>query len=89
MYAALFSYLFLVSLTIFHYHHVDMNEGNYAFANYSDTGESPFDKIIDLTHECMIQQFAGTVINLTHLDGLNLLRLNNSEKFSFTVSVSS
>lgn len=59
-----------------------MQEGSYSFENYADTGNSPFDKLIDLTHECTIQQFASTVINYNHLEGLNLLRLNNEEEFS-------
>ena len=82
-YAALFSYLFLVSLTIFHYHHVDMVEGNYSVESSSGTEQSPFDKLIDVTHECTVQQFAGTVINLNYSEELNIINVVNEEKFLF------
>lgn len=69
-YSVLFPYLFLVSLTIFHYHHVDIQNGNYKFENdVSRTNSNPLDSRDDLTHECMVQQFASTVIdyNFTHV----------------------
>jgi hypothetical protein len=63
-YLFLASYLLLVSLTIFHYHHVNIQSG---FYNYESRTESdnpgPFDKQIDFTHECTVQQFTSTVLN--------------------------
>jgi hypothetical protein len=64
----LLSYLFLVALSIFHYHHVDILAGNYMLESSApETGASPFDKLIDTTHECTIQQFAHTVLDYNHI----------------------
>ena len=65
-YAYLFlaAYLFLVSLTVLHYHHIDIQLNLIKIENNSGTGTGgPFDKLVDATHECMIQQFTSTVLN--------------------------
>ena len=67
----LFSYLFLVTITIFHHHNVDIQFGNLSFSTSSSTNyNGPFDKLIDLTHNCSVQQFAGTILNYTHLPNI-------------------
>lgn len=79
---ALFSYMFLVALTIFHYHHVDLQEGHYSIESGQETEAGPFDKIIDLTHECTIHQFANTVINFNLVADLNLLKVTSEHESS-------
>ncbi len=63
-YLFLAAYLFLLSLTVFHYHHIDITSNNFKIE--TDTGLNsggPFDKLVDINHECMIQQFTRTVLN--------------------------
>ena len=86
-YAALmlFSYLFLVTLSILHYHHVDIQEGNYYFiSNTQNGGSGPFDKLIDGTHECTIQQFASTVLDYDYI--FTPLQINNAGEEEFKVN---
>ncbi len=79
----LIPYLFLVAVTIFHYHHVDIRAGNYGISNSTAQGnDSPFDKLIDLSHNCSVQQFSGTVLNFTYVVSYN------TEKNKFVQSVS-
>jgi len=79
----LLSYLFLVALSIFHYHHVDILEGNYALeSSFPDTGSNPFDKLIDSTHECTIQQFASTVINYSFTNVFDIVITDRGQSFN-------
>lgn len=83
-FSVLITYLFLVSLTIFHYHHVDIQNGNYKLENdVNRTNSNPLDSRDDLTHECMVQQFASTVIdyNFTHV--FNFIQQNGKQDYSF------
>lgn len=67
-YLFLISYTFLISLTVLHYHHVDIQENDFIITqanNYNDSG--PFDKLIDLTHSCPILQFASTILSYNHV----------------------
>ena len=77
------SYLVLVGLTIFHFHHVDIENGYYKIVNEGSGETNPFDKIIDLTHECTVQQFANTVINYNFIGIFNLINNNVEQNFSF------
>ncbi len=89
-YSVLFAYLFLISLTIFHYHHVDIQTGNYKLSNnVNRTNSNPLDSRDDLTHECMVQQFASTVIdyNFTHV--FNFIQQNAEQNFSFLSIINS
>ncbi len=79
----LLSYLFLISLSICHYHHVDIIEGNYSLENgCAGTDSNPFDKLIDSTHECMIQQFAHTVLDYNHIKVFNFVQNTGEQEFS-------
>ncbi len=82
-YIILASYLFLIALTVFHYHHVDIQNGNSKIENNNGSQNDPFDKIIDLTHECTIQQFANTVINYDFTGVFNLINIKTAQSFSF------
>ena len=69
------SYLLLVSVSILHYHHIDMQMGNYNFTRSSnDTCNDPFDKLVDITHECAVQQFTSTVINYNFITVFNVTK---------------
>ena len=79
----LVSYLFLVSLTIFHYHHVNIQNGNYRLENNCGaTGSNPLDKRDDLTHECTIQQFANTILNYSFTTVFNIIENTGKQDFS-------
>lgn len=79
----LLSYIFLVALSIFHYHHVDILEGHYTLeSSFPETGSNPFDKLIDSTHECTIQQFAHTVLDYNHIKVFNLVQNTGEQKYS-------
>jgi hypothetical protein len=69
------SYLLLVSVSILHYHHIDLQLGNYNFARSSnDTCNDPFDKLVDNSHECAVQQFTSTVINYNFITVFNVTK---------------
>jgi hypothetical protein len=47
--------------------------GNYCINSGSnDTCNNPFDKLVDITHECAIQHFTETVINFNFITDFNL-----------------
>jgi hypothetical protein len=77
----LFSYTFLVLLSVFHYHHVDIQDNSFKISNEKNTETNPFDKLIDLTHACTVQQFASTVSNYNHAAPLNLIRNIGEQDF--------
>ncbi len=80
----LLSYLLLVSLSIFHYHHVDLQEGNFKIeSGCTDTGSNPFDKEIDLTHECTIQLFTHSVLDYNFKTEFNIVQNRGEQEFSF------
>ncbi len=84
-YAALllFSYLFLLSLTVLHYHHVNLDKGDVRVELDGGGGTSPFAKIIDLTHECTVQQFANTVLNYSFTGVFNVIENRGGQEFLF------
>ncbi len=83
-YFVLIPYLFLVSLTIFHYHHVDIQNGDYKFENeFSGRNSNPLDSRDDLTHECMVQQFASTIINYSFTGVFNFVQEYGTQDYSF------
>jgi hypothetical protein len=49
--------------------------GNYDIsAGSNDTCNDPFDKLVDITHECAIQQFTSTVINYNFVTVFNVTK---------------
>jgi hypothetical protein len=77
----LFSYAFLILLGVFHFHHVDIQDNSFRIAKEKNTESDPFDKLIDLTHECTVQQFASTVSNYTHITPLSLIKNIGEQDF--------
>ena len=84
----LFSYLFLLTLTVLHYHHVNMDKGDVQIQLGGGGGSSPFAKIIDLTHECTVQQFANTVLNYSFTGVFNIIENKGGQEFLFDDEVS-
>lgn len=80
----LFSYIFLIALSVFHYHHVNIQNDSYKIVNEKSSEANPFDKLVDLTHECTIQQFASTVSNYNHV--VPLASIRNIGEQCFTLS---
>ena len=83
--ALLLPYLFLVGLSILHYHNVDIQIGNYKLVNQTNDGTTnPLDPREDLTHECTIMQFATTVLNFNFSSVLSFIKNSGVENISFT-----
>ena len=80
-YIFLSTYLFLVSLTIFHYHHYDFQLGNY---NLEQTQENqtpnPFDKFTDVNSECIVVHFSTSVVNINYVPIFNT-KIENKEVY--------
>ncbi len=80
-YLFLSAYLFLIALTVFHYHNVDLLEGNYRLESSSTScAAGSFDRLIDLNHECLITQFSSTVLNINYTPKL-FSRKNDSKVY--------
>ena len=80
--ALLLPYLFLVGLSILHYHHVDIQLGNYKIERHVNEGTAnPLDSRDDLTHECVIMQFARTVLNYSFSSTLSFIKNTGEENF--------
>ena len=80
-YLFLSAYLFLIALTIFHYHNVDLKEGNYQIECAGNTASGPLDKLIDLHHECLITQFSSTLLNINYAPKLFSRKYDNKVYF--------
>jgi hypothetical protein len=81
----LVSYLFLISLTVFHHHHVSIQNGDLNFVNTTGSAQdSPFDKLIDLTHDCTILQFAYTVIDYSFTSVYSSTETPNEQPLTFS-----
>ncbi len=78
--ALLLPYLFLVGLSILHYHNIDIQNGNYKLAKQVNDGKpNPLDPRDDLTHECTIMQFASTVLNYSFSSVLSFIKNTGEE----------
>ncbi len=88
--ALLSVYLSFIALTIIHYHHIDLQEGNgYGLTqNTEPNSPDPFNKQIDLTHDCTVQLFSASIINFSFIPliktevnaGCQKLTLNDNNK---------
>lgn len=78
------SYLVLVSISILHYHNIDIQAGNYAITSGgSRTASDPFDKMDDITHECTLQHFANTIINYNFITIFDIIKETAEVNFAF------
>lgn len=67
-YIFLSAYLFLISLTIFHYHHYNFQAGNYKLTQSSENHtHNPFDKFSDVDSECIVSHFSNTIDNISYV----------------------
>ena len=80
-YLFLSAYLLLIAITVFHYHNVDLVEGNYQLECTGNSSSGPFDRLIDLNHECLITQFSSTVININYAPKLFSRKYDNEVYF--------
>lgn len=82
-YIFLGAYLFLISLTIFHYHHYDFWQGNYNLEQTpQDQSTNPFDKFFNLTGECIVSHFINTIDNISYVPILTSESINSEIYFS-------
>jgi len=78
------SYLLLVTISILHYHHINIQAGNYQLSRNSDSNSfDAFDKLDDVTHECTIQHFTETIINYNFLTVLDVIKETSVQNISF------
>lgn len=67
-YIFLAAYLFLISLTIFHYHHYDFQQGHYNLEQIPESQiPNPFDKFSDVNGECIVTHFSNTIDNISYI----------------------
>jgi hypothetical protein len=66
------AYLFLISLTIFHYHHYNFQQGIYNFEQVpKDQPANPFDKFFNLNGECVVEHFVSTIDKINYVPALS------------------
>jgi hypothetical protein len=66
-YLLLSGYLFLVALSVFHYHHIDILKGNYQFNSLSgENASAPIDILVGLDNECIVSHFASTISSINY-----------------------
>ena len=78
------SYLLLVSISILHYHHINIQAGYYDVTSSSrETSADLFDRLDDITHECTIQHFTETIINYNFITVFNVIKETGEQNISF------
>ena len=78
-YIFLSAYLFLISLTIFHYHQYDFTQGNYWLEqSHENQTPNPFDKFTDVNGECAVVHFSNSVVNIYYVPIFNT-KIESSE----------
>ena len=86
-------YLFLVALSVFHYHHINLQNGNYKIeSNSQANSDAPIDKILGLESECVVTHFAGTISIISYvpkiISGIDnsavYISLENYDKLLYT-----
>ncbi|MCL5029394.1 MAG: hypothetical protein M1480_10320 [Bacteroidetes bacterium] len=75
------TYILFIGLTIIHYHHIDIQNDNYKIVNTNGTESNLFDKLVDLTHECTVQQFASTIIDFNFAAVFNSFEDKSEQEF--------
>ena len=62
------AYLFLISLTIFHYHYYDFHQGHYNIEQFPESQTpNPFDKFTDINSECIVAHFSNSIDNVNYV----------------------
>lgn len=80
------AYLFLISLTIFHYHHYNLQQGNYNFEQVpQDQSTNPFDRFFNLNGECIVEHFISTIDNISYFPALRSETINREVYLSLNV----
>jgi hypothetical protein len=81
--AILAAYLLLVSISVLHYHHINIQTGDYEITtDKQNTCNDFFDKFVDITHECTIQHFTDTIINYNFITVFNVIKETNEQNIS-------
>ncbi|HVO75240.1 MAG TPA: hypothetical protein VMT35_14515 [Ignavibacteriaceae bacterium] len=79
--AALFlsAQIFLISLTTFHFHNIDIKAGNFSFKGFQELPAAiPIDSPDDTAYNCSVQQFSTSIYNLSFSDYYICLFQNNT-----------
>ncbi len=76
-YIFLSAYLFLISQSVFHYHHYDFQQGNYKLKQVPESGiPNPFDKFSDVNGECIVIHFISSIDNINYVPFLSSEEVN-------------
>ncbi len=75
------SYVFFIGLTIVHYHHINIQNGNYKLLANNSSSKNLFDGLVDVTHECTVQQIANTILDFNFTADFNIIK----EKSDFDI----
>ena len=93
-YVLLLTYIFIFTLSVFHYHHIDLKNGNYYYTEESEKQSGiSIDEIVGLSNECIVTHFTSTISNLNYfpeiISGENnhgvYTSLESPHKISFVV----
>jgi hypothetical protein len=61
-YLLLAGYLFVIALSVFHYHHIDILKGNYQIDSLpGENASAPIDVLVGMDSECIVSHFASTI----------------------------
>jgi len=94
-YLLLLVYLFVVALSVFHYHQIDIRNGDFQVSGSQDKNNSvPIDALAGLDAECIVTHFISTIssvnyfpeISYTGSDNQVFTSLEHPDKLCYVVS---
>jgi hypothetical protein len=81
-YLFLSAHLFLIGLTVFHYHHYNFQAGNYNFELNGKENPSPIDNLVDVNNECIVSHFSNTISTTNYVPVIISEKNNNKTYFT-------
>ncbi len=82
-YLLLLVYLFVVALSVFHYHQIDIRSGNYQLNSSRDKNTAvPVDALVGLDAECIVTHFTSTISSINYFPEISRAG-SDSRVFSF------
>jgi len=83
-YLFLSAYLFFLALTILHYHHINIQNGNFKVERHLDDQiQSHPDKLLEIYGECLVLHFSSTIDNISYIPYINIKKLDNKTYLHF------
>lgn len=82
-YLLLAGYIFLIGLTIFHYHHIEVRNGNYQVNSPSEKNTTaPIDILTGLDNECIVSHFTSTISSINYFPEI-FYNSNDNQIYTF------